>query len=52
LRVKGFDSVWNALANDPVKLPWQAKMAKYFALVPDLQPGERLAMMKEVFNLE
>lgn len=52
MRVRDFDAAWDALADDPVNLRWQAKMAKYFAPVPGLESGERFAMMKEVFYME
>src|ERR1700737_3851277 len=52
MNVNNFESAWNALAEDPVNLRWQQEMAKYFEPVPDLQPGERFAMMKEVFYME
>jgi L-rhamnose mutarotase len=52
MRVDNFDSAWNRLATDPVNLRWQAEMANYFEPVPDLEPGERFALMKEVFYLE
>ena len=46
------DAAWDALAKDPVNLRWQAQMAQYFEPVPDLKPGERFAMMKEVFHMD
>jgi L-rhamnose mutarotase len=52
MRVVDFESAWRALENDPVNRRWQQEMAKYFEPVPDLQPGERLAVMKEVFYME
>ena len=52
MRVEDFDSAWDQLAKDPVNLRWQAEMEKYFEPVPGLKPGERFAMMKEVFYLE
>jgi L-rhamnose mutarotase len=52
MRVQDFDKAWEELAKDKVNLRWQAEMAKYFEPVPDLQPGERFAMMKEVFYME
>jgi L-rhamnose mutarotase len=52
MRVADFDTAWSALENDPVNLRWQQEMAKYFEPVSDLQPGERLAVMKEVFYME
>ena len=51
MRVKDFDAAWDALATDPVNLRWQAEMAKYFEPGPGIQPGERFAMMKEVFYM-
>lgn len=52
MRVENFDAAWEQLATDPVNLRWQAQMEKYFEAVPDLKPGERFAMMEEVFYLE
>ena len=52
LRVPDFEAAWRELESDPVNLRWQQAMAKYFEPVPDLQPGERLAVMKEVFYME
>ena len=52
MRVNDFDRAWDELAQDPVNQRWQAEMAKYFEPVPGLKPGERFAMMKEVFYLE
>lgn len=52
MRVDDFDGAWSALDSDPVNLRWQREMAKYFEPVPDLEPGERFAMMKEVFYME
>jgi L-rhamnose mutarotase len=52
MRVVDFEGAWRALEKDPVNLRWQQKMAKYFEQVPDLQPGERFAVMKEVFYME
>ena len=40
------------LDRDPVNQKWQRFMSRLFEPVPDLQPGERFAMMKEVFYLE
>lgn len=50
--VENFDAAWDELAKDPVNLRWQAEMAPYFEPVPDLRPGERFAVMKEVFYME
>lgn len=52
MQIENFEYAWDLLANDPVNLRWQAEMAKYFEPVPDLKPGERFAMMKEVFYME
>jgi L-rhamnose mutarotase len=52
MRVEDFDKAWQALDQDPTNLRWQREMAKLFEPVPDRQPGERFAMMKEVFYLE
>jgi len=52
LRVDDFDKACEALDHDPVNQRWQDFMSRLFEPVPDLQPGERFAMMKEVFRLE
>jgi L-rhamnose mutarotase len=52
MRVIDFDSAWRALDQDSTNLRWQQEMSKLFEPVPDLQPGERFAMMKEVFYME
>jgi L-rhamnose mutarotase len=52
MRVDDFDAARDALAGDPVNLRWQQDMAKYFEPVPGIAPGERFAMMNEVFYLE
>jgi L-rhamnose mutarotase len=52
LRVDDFEKAWDELARDPVNLRWQEFMGRLFEPVPDLEPGERFAMMKEVFYLE
>ena len=52
MRVADFETAWQALEKDPVNLRWQKEMAKYFEPVPDLQPGERFATMREVFYME
>jgi L-rhamnose mutarotase len=40
------------LDRDPVNQRWQVFMSRLFEAVPDKQPGERFAMLKEVFYLE
>jgi L-rhamnose mutarotase len=52
LRVGDFDKAMDELARDPVNRRWQEFMGRLFEPVPGLQPGERFAMMKEVFRLE
>ena len=51
MRVADFESAWRALDVDPTNLRWQQEMAKLFEAMP-LKPGEKFAMMKEVFYLE
>ena len=52
LRVDDFEKAWNELDRDPVNQRWQEFMGRLFEPVPDKQPGERFAMMREVFYLE
>ena len=52
LRVDDFDQAWDALDRDPVNQRWQEFMRRLFEPVPDQQPGERFAMLQEVFYLE
>lgn len=52
MRVDDFDRAWDALDHDPVNRRWQESMARLFEDVPDTRPGERFAMLKEVFHLE
>lgn len=52
LRVDDFDKAWDELDRDPVNQRWQESMGRLFEPVPDKQPGERFAMLKEVFYLE
>jgi L-rhamnose mutarotase len=51
LRAEDFDRAWDELDRDPVNQQWQQLMSRLFEPVPDQQPGERFAMMKEVFHL-
>lgn len=52
LRVDNFEQAWAELDRDPVNQRWQEFMSHLFEPVLDQQPGERFAMMKEVFYLE
>jgi len=52
MQVDDFDTAWRALDQDPTNLKWQQEMSKLFEPVPDLKPGEKFAMMEEVFFLQ
>jgi L-rhamnose mutarotase len=52
LRVDDFDKAWDRLEENPVNRRWQEFMGRLFEPVPNVEPGERFAMMKEVFYLE
>ncbi|HTS63393.1 MAG TPA: L-rhamnose mutarotase [Candidatus Acidoferrales bacterium] len=52
LRCDDFDKAWDELDRDPVNQRWQVFMSRLFEPVPDQKPGERFAMLKEVFYLE
>ncbi len=52
MQVDDFEAAWRALDNDRSNLKWQQEMAKLFEPVLGLKPGEKFAMMKEVFYME
>jgi L-rhamnose mutarotase len=52
MHIEDFDRAWDELAKDPVNQRWQKEMGRLFEPVPDQKPGERFAIMKEVFYLE
>jgi L-rhamnose mutarotase len=52
MQVQDFDAAWRELDKDPTNLKWQREMALLFEPVPGLKPGEKFAMMREVFHLE
>jgi L-rhamnose mutarotase len=52
LRCDDFEKAWDELDRDPVNQRWQVFMSRLFEPVPDQKPGERFAMLKEVFYLE
>jgi L-rhamnose mutarotase len=52
LTVDDFEKACEELDRDPVNQRWQEFMSRLFEPVPDLQLGERFAMMKEVFRLD
>jgi L-rhamnose mutarotase len=51
LDATNFDRAWEILDNDPVNQRWQKEMGHFFEPITGLAPGERFAMMKEVFYL-
>lgn len=52
LRVDDFERAWTEISSTSVDRRWQAEMSRFFAPSADLEPGERFAMMEEVFYLE
>ena len=52
MQVENFESAWSALANDQTNLKWQEKMSMFFEPMTGLRPGERFAMMEEVFYMD
>jgi L-rhamnose mutarotase len=52
MQVDDFDAAWRALDQDPTNLKWQQEMSKLFEPVSGLKPGEKFAMMEEVFYLK
>jgi L-rhamnose mutarotase len=52
LSVEDFEKAWDELDRDPVNQRWQQFMSRLFEPVPDKLPGERFAMMQEVFRLD
>ena len=52
MHVDDFAAAWRALDQDTTNLKWQQEMAVLFEPVPGLKPGEKFAMMQEVFYLE
>ena len=52
MHVENFAGAWEELAKAPANQRWQKEMARLFEPMPDETPGERFALMKEVFYLE
>ena len=52
MTVADFDRAWEMLDHDPTNQRWQKEMGHFFEPISGLAPGERFAMMKEVFYLE
>jgi L-rhamnose mutarotase len=52
MRVDDFDVAWRALDEDPTNTKWQSEMAPLFEPITETKPGERFAMMKEVFHMD
>lgn len=51
MHVEDFVSASSALDRDATNIKWQQEMAPLFEPVPGLKPGEKFAMMKEVFYM-
>jgi L-rhamnose mutarotase len=49
MHIDDFDRAWDDLAKNPVNQRGQKEMDRLFEPVPDQQPEERFALMKEVF---
>lgn len=52
MQADDFDAAWRALDQDSTNLEWQEKMAPLFEPMQGLKPGEKFAIMKEVFYLD
>jgi len=52
MEVDDFEAAWKELDQDPTNKKWQEYTSPLFDIVPDLAPGERFAMMREVFYLD
>jgi L-rhamnose mutarotase len=52
MNVTDFERAWENLDKDPTNLRWQKEMSRFFEPITELDPGERFAMMKEVFYLD
>ena len=52
MNVADFERAWEVLDKDPTNLRWQEQMRRFFEPISGLAPGERFAIMKEVFYLE
>jgi L-rhamnose mutarotase len=52
MHVEDFERAWSELDNSPVNQRWQQEMKPLFEPLTDLEPGERFAMMHEIFYLE
>jgi len=55
MHVENSDETWARIEADPVNTRWQQAMAPYFApldpALDPLRPGERFAMLREVFYM-
>jgi L-rhamnose mutarotase len=51
MHVDDFDETWARIDESAVNERWQSAMAPYFEPVEGLRPGERFAMMREVFYM-
>ncbi|GGG74795.1 L-rhamnose mutarotase [Edaphobacter dinghuensis] len=52
MQVVDYDELTKCLETSPVNLQWQKMMAPLFEPVPGLRPGEKQAMMMEVFFMK
>lgn len=52
LCVDDFERAWTKISSTSVDKRWQEEMSSLFAPSEDLVPGERFAMMEEVFYLK
>ncbi len=52
MTVDDFERAWRDLDRDPVNQRWQEHMSRLFEPVSGVAPGERFAMMQEVFFLK
>lgn len=52
MQVDDFERAWDELSKDPINQRWQMEMGRFFEPVPGIEPGERFAIMKEVFYLQ
>jgi len=52
MHAEDFDRGWDEVAETPVNQSWQKELGRLFEPLPDQQPGERFAMLREVFYLD
>ena len=52
MQVDNFKRAWSLVDRNPVNQLWQERMSSLFEPMPELEPGERFPMMRQVFYLE